>query len=88
MYDFTASPSFAFRSNVLTVSSGINCLYSGDVNNDEKIDKADVLKICTDAGSFQDGFAQCDLNGDSYVDGSDAMIADNNAAMRVKVAKP
>ena len=89
-YDFTASASQAFGSNMAQVdASPVRfALYSGDVNQDGAIDATDVSAVDNDAANYSAGYISADLTGDGYVDGTDFAIADNNAANFVSVTRP
>lgn len=44
--------------------------------------------IDNDAANFTGGYVVTDLTGDDFVDGTDFVIADNNAANFVSVIRP
>jgi hypothetical protein len=84
-YDFTSTSSKAFGNNMV-LKSGDWCIYSGDVNQDERIDLSDVLQISNDANSFVTGVT--DLNADGTTDLSDLVITSNNATNFVATIRP
>ena len=86
-YDFTANASNAYGSN-LTLKSSKWCLYSGDVNQDGKIDSIDVNIISNSAVSYPNGYLITDLDGNNFTDISDLSVCDNNAFKNVIVIKP
>ncbi|MBK6505935.1 MAG: hypothetical protein IPG02_09750 [Ignavibacteria bacterium] len=44
--------------------------------------------VDNDAADFESGYVTSDVDGNRFVDGSDAAIVDNNAFNFVSVAKP
>jgi len=48
-------------------------VYSGDVNQDGVVDGSDQPIIGNTAFNFSTGYLSSDLNGDSFVDASDAV---------------
>jgi len=62
--------------------------YSGDCNQDDFIDIADLTIIDNSAFNFGSGYIVADLNGDFFADISDYAIADNNANNFVGIEKP
>jgi photosystem II stability/assembly factor-like uncharacterized protein len=86
-YDFTTASTQAYGSNMI-LKAGAYCLYSGDINQDETIDGAD-LSLC-DNGSLigLSGYVKEDVNGDNFVDSGDLAIVDNNATSGISVIKP
>lgn len=86
-YDFTTASTQAYGSNMI-LKAGAYCLYSGDINQDETIDGAD-LSLC-DNGSLigLSGYVIEDVNGDNFVDSGDLAIVDNNATSGISVIKP
>ncbi len=87
VYDFTTAASQAYGNNLLLKGSRY-CIYSGDVNSDGTIDATDNSQIDNDVNAFVTGFIVTDLNADDIVDGSDLLIADNNASNYVSVVAP
>lgn len=86
-YDFTSAASQAFGNNMVLVSGDYRN-YTGDVNQDEVVDLADVAIIDNDAFNFATGYILSDLNYDLLTDLTDLTYADNNAFGFVQVAKP
>ncbi len=88
--DFTSSASMAYGNNMVQVDSTPVrfALFSGDVNRDGIVDASDLSEIGNDAGGFLKGYVVSDLTGDNFVDGTDFMIADNNAVSFVSVISP
>ena len=74
-YNFTSSASQAFGSNQI-FKAGINCIYSGDVNQDGIIDASDLAMVENAVGT--DGYLPEDVTGDNYVDAGDVAILENN----------
>ncbi|MBK8553813.1 MAG: hypothetical protein IPL53_23290 [Ignavibacteria bacterium] len=75
---FTASDTSAFGKN-LTLKGTKYCLYSGDQDQNGKIELLDLLNILNDAADFVTGYVQSDITGDLNVDLSDELIAHNNS---------
>ena len=86
-YNFTTALTQAYGSNMV-LKLGRICFFSGDVNQDEIIDGADLSLIDNDGFNFVSGYVATDCNGDNFTDASDAAIADNNAFNTVTVVKP
>jgi tartrate-resistant acid phosphatase type 5 len=78
-YDFTTSSGQAFGNNEILRSSKF-CIYSGDQNQDGVIDLDDLVNVSNDANDFLAGYENSDLNGDSVVELSDALICYNNSS--------
>lgn len=80
-FDFTADSTLAYGNNLVRVDSKppAFAIYSGDVDVDGFIDGTDIQFIYNDAIQLATGYLVTDLNGDEIVDGTDALIADNNA---------
>lgn len=77
-YNFTTAASQAYGDN-LKLKGTKWTTYSADVNQDGGIDGTDLAKIHNDANSFLTGFyLPSDLDGNSFVDGIDFLIGDNN----------
>ena len=86
-YDFTSSAAQTYGNN--SVLKGTKyCSYSGDTNQDGAIDASDLSQIDNDATGFVSGYVPTDLDGNDFVDGSDAAIAGNNAFNFVGVIRP
>ena len=83
IYDFTTANTQAYGNN-LKLKGGKYCMYSGDVVQDGFIDGSDFIVIENDAYFFRTGrFIPSDLNGDNFVDATDAQIGDNNRSIFV-----
>jgi hypothetical protein len=63
-------------------------LYSGDADQDGKIDISDALLIANDAANNITGYADTDVNGDSKVDLTDLLISFNNSVDNVAAVIP
>ncbi|MBK6877200.1 MAG: PQQ-dependent sugar dehydrogenase [Ignavibacteria bacterium] len=87
IYDFTLAASQAYGNNLLLKGTRY-CIYSGDVNSDGTIDGTDNSTIDNDVNTYVTGFVLTDLNADYIVDGSDLLIAGNNASNFVAVVNP
>jgi len=80
-YDFTASASQAYGSNLVLKGSKY-CMYSGNINQDGIIDASDQSQVDNDSFSGLSGiFLNSDVNGDSFVDATDVGIVDNNRSV-------
>jgi len=86
-YNFTSGISQAYGSNMVLVGSKY-CFFTGDVNQDETIDAADLSNVENDAGTGLTGYNVTDLNCDDIVDASDLSYCDNNATLGASVIKP
>jgi len=85
-YDFSTDPSKAYGNN-LKMINGKAHLYTGDVNQDGMIEGIDLSQISNDA--VISAVSQItDLNGDGITDGSDVLIAENNANIYIAVIAP
>lgn len=85
-YDFTASASQAYGSNLVLKGSRY-CIFSGNINQDGIIDASDQSQVDNDSFSGLSGsFLSSDVNGDNYVDASDVGIVDNNRS--VVISRP
>lgn len=89
-YNFTIAASQAFGNNMIQVDAAPVrfAVYSGEVNNDGAVDATDLASIDNDANAFLSGYRITDLDGNSFVDATDALIADNNVYGFVTVIKP
>ena len=70
-YDFTTSSSKAYCNNMKQVGS-VWVLWGGDCFNDGSVNAFDYNLFKTQFGL--DGYNNCDLNGDGFVDGYDVLI--------------
>jgi len=86
-HNFITSYFEAYGGNVV-LKSGIYCIFSGDVNNDDAIDLTDLSLIDNDISNSVSGYVNSDLNGDGEVDIADATIADNNSNNSVSTIHP
>jgi len=86
-YSFIRVQSQAYGNNMIHIA-GAYCIYSGDVNQDQIIDSLDCSLIDDVAAHNLTGYINADLTGDRYVDGSDLIIAEYNAANGIQVFRP
>ncbi|MEO8446021.1 MAG: YCF48-related protein [bacterium] len=86
-YDFTVSSSQAFGNN-LTLKGTRWTIYSGNPNQDDIIDAADLILINNDVINFESGYIVTDVNGDNFADASDVVICYNNSINFVGVVLP
>ncbi len=86
-YNFTTAATKAFGSNMKLIGT-LWSFYSGDVNQDDIIDAADISAIDNDATYSVSGYVNTDLNGDNFVDAGDMSIADNNVTFGVIAITP
>ena len=83
IYDFTTSTDKAFGNNQIWVEKAA-CLYSGDINQDGKINAADFKLFDSDNTRFVFGFYNAsDLNGDVNTDLSDFPFLDEGLGKSV-----
>jgi len=75
-YDFTSDQNQAYGNNLVLIGSKW-CIYSGDINQNGKVDKDDYLTLDDDNYNFIYHKAK-DLNGDGMIDLSDLIITDRN----------
>jgi len=87
-YNFSDNVGKAYGNNLKLSGSGKYCLFSGDANQDGRIDNDDIITIGNQANVFGVGYLKEDMNGDGVVDALDLIITDNNAAGFVSVKKP
>ncbi len=78
-YDFTTAQAQTYGDNSV-LKFGKYCCYSGDVNQDGKVEVSDIILVFVDATNFVSGYVDTDLTGDDIVDVGDLVIASNNAA--------
>ncbi len=86
-FDFTTDASQAYGNN-LTLKGAKYCIYSGDCDQDGAIDGTDQMQIENASSVTSTGYVITDVNGDLIVDGSDLLIAENNASNYVAVRNP
>jgi spore coat protein CotH len=89
-YNLTSSASQAFGNNMKQIDTsplrfGI---FTGDVNQDEFTDLADLVLISNNAALFALGYLPTDVNGDGITDLSDIVFTFNNASKFVTAIKP
>ena len=58
------------------------------MNYDGIVDAADLQQIDNDAIAFVTGYVQSDVDGNNFIDATDASITDNNAANFVGIVRP
>jgi len=86
-YNFTTASSRAFGNNQILKGTKY-CIYSGDSNQDGIIDGFDLSMIDNDILNFASGYLNTDINGDSFIDATDAQIAGNNAYNFIGIIVP
>ena len=86
-YDFSSHPSQAYGNNQTSVGD-INCIYSGDLNNDGFIDLEDISIVDNGVFNFIKGESITDLNNDLITDIEDFAIADKNVFKIVNLISP
>ncbi|MBK8983603.1 MAG: hypothetical protein IPM38_15140 [Ignavibacteria bacterium] len=86
-YDFTDDSTKAYGNN-LERKGNIYCIYSGDVNQNGIIDLQDLVLIENAIANFSFGYSANDINGDNFVDLTDAQITDNYVNEFITVIKP
>jgi hypothetical protein len=89
-YNFTNAQSKAFGNNqILVDNSPVSyAIFSGDVDQNDAVNLADIVEIYNDAGSFITGYIPTDVNGDNVTELSDMIIAYNNSAAFAIVISP
>jgi hypothetical protein len=70
-YDFSSSASQAYEDNMREIETGVYAMYSGDLNQDQSIDNADLDSLFVDIELSNFGVLATDLNGDGAVDNVD-----------------
>jgi hypothetical protein len=88
VYDFSMSAGQAYGQNQTAISKGYYAIYSGDLNDDGKVDGSDMAMLDNALTQLLQGYIIEDVTGDGGVDGSDMSIIDNNVTNFVKVKKP
>lgn len=86
-YDFTTDSSKAFGNNMVKKGNRW-CLYSGDVNQDEFVDGADVSDTFNSSNTGLSGYVVTDVTGDFFVDGTDVSIVYNNGSLGITAVYP
>lgn len=87
-YDFSASASSAYGSNLIDDGNGVYMLFSGDVNQDGTITNDDMVAMDNDNANFAAGYLSTDLNGDGIISNDDVVILDNNNTNFVGTVRP
>lgn len=89
-YDFIYSAAAAFGNNQRQVNfSPVRfAIYSGDVNQDGRIDLADNILIYNDITGFAFGYISTDLNGDNAANLDDLLSCYNNTLTFVEKITP
>ncbi|MBL8008412.1 MAG: hypothetical protein JNJ56_12855 [Ignavibacteria bacterium] len=86
-FDFTASSSQAYGNNMVYYNN-LYSFFTGDVNQDEIVDAADLSYVENDALYGLSGYYNTDLNCDDFVDASDLSFCENNAGVGVYSVHP
>jgi hypothetical protein len=89
-YNFTTAVTQAFTDGSnppLALHNGKYCIYSGDLNQDDIINKADYTAVDNDNSTFQYHLAN-DLNGDGFVSTADEQFIDNNYILSIHRQAP
>lgn len=86
-YDFTVSSDQAMGDNMTEINNKY-CIYSGDVNKDNRIDMLDIGDIYNAQANFLEGYTPSDVNGDSHIDLNDLSITFNNSLNFVSCITP
>ena len=89
-YDFSTSANKAYGNNQKQVDASPVRFssYSGNLDQDNLINLADVLGVYNAASSFLSGYEVSDMNGDNLTDLSDLIITSNNSNGFVIVIRP
>lgn len=89
-YNFTTSSSQALGNNLIQVDSSPlrYAVFSGDADQEGRVDLSDIVLIYNDASDFLTGYINTDVNGDMITDLTDLLIANNNSEQFVAVIKP
>ncbi|NVN97218.1 hypothetical protein HXX01_03240, partial [Candidatus Nomurabacteria bacterium] len=77
-YSFNDS-SKVFGNNLKSISNRV-CIYSGDLNQDGRIDSVDMASLEILTSNFGTGYVPEDINGDGTTDSKDMILIDNNAS--------
>ena len=70
-YDFSIDATQAYGSNMREMEPGVFAFYSGDVNQDQVVDNADLDPMYPDIDNSAFGVLATDINGDGVIDNSD-----------------
>ncbi|MFM9026693.1 MAG: dockerin type I repeat-containing protein, partial [Bacteroidota bacterium] len=76
-YDFTASPTSAFGSNLKLLGPGVYGIYGGDVNQDDAINISDMNALANRASLFGTIYRQEDITGDGVVESADYSLIES-----------
>jgi hypothetical protein len=87
-YDFSVSAGKAYGQNQTPVTGGYYAIYSGDLNEDGRVEGSDMAMLDNALTQLLQGYIIEDVTGDGTVDGSDMSITDNNATNFVQMKKP
>lgn len=87
-YSFTNAAASAYQNNLAPLADGNFALWSGDINQDEKIDQADVDIIEMDLPDFRTGYFNSDITGDRLTESSDYSLLENNSKLGIEVEVP
>ena len=91
-YDFTGSLNAAYGNGLNppleSMGGGKYALYSGDVNQDGRINNADYIIMENDVLSVLFGYYVSDLNGDGVVESDDYSLMENNMLKSIIIARP
>lgn len=87
LYDFSSHSSQAFGNNQTSVGD-LNCIFSGDLNNDGLVDLEDISIVENGVFNFVKGESFTDLNNDLITDIEDFAIADRNVFKIVNLISP
>ena len=88
VYDFTSSPTSAVGNNLVQVDTGVYAIYYGDLNQDNKINGADVTVMKNQISNFPSGYQLGDLNGDYIVESTDYSMIENQARKSIVTHNP
>jgi hypothetical protein len=86
-YNFTTSQSMAYGSNMI-LNGTKWCIYSGDVNQDGKVNLTDIILVDNAGSSYVTGVTATDLDGDAQVTLADLIIVNNNNSSYIAAQKP
>lgn len=86
-YDFTIAANQAYGNN-LKLISGKYVLFSGDANQDGKVDAGDIIAVDNAAASFLAGYLVTDINGDGHVNADDYSIINTNSNVFIAKITP
>jgi hypothetical protein len=87
-YNFTDDAGKAFGSNQIMLNEGLWALFTGDIDQDNHIDGADLILADNAAISSASGYFPSDSDGDGVVDIDDVNLIEGNASNFVKAVFP